>query len=113
MEHLDHIPLEQCEKGWLYWSPCRNASYGVYDGEGGFIISRFKLYPPTFLATELHWDASEHNGTCTPLLRLKKLPADIEPVLYVGKERNEYNENLLEWIETQVTHYKAIIKELA
>jgi len=78
------IPLDKCERGWLYHAPCRNANIGVYDGNGGFIISRFKFHPPRCLFTELHRDASKWRGTCTPLRKLEQLPQDILLIAELG-----------------------------
>jgi hypothetical protein len=56
------IALEECIKGRIYETWCRNLGFGVYDGNGGFIGIRTK-FKSRFLFTELHWDADEHHGT--------------------------------------------------
>jgi hypothetical protein len=56
------VPLGQLIKGRIYKITCRNLSYGVYDGQGGFIGIRQK-FDDRYLFTEYHWDYSEHCGT--------------------------------------------------
>lgn len=75
---MDKIPLEQCVKGRVYRLHCRNLSYGVYDGLGGFIGIRYKL-GSRFLDTELHWDTDQHFGTVSSMEDMGiNVPAEIE-----------------------------------
>jgi hypothetical protein len=59
---MERLSLELCVIGRVYKLDCRNLSYGVYDGKGGFIGIRTK-FGSRFLDTELHWDADPHYGT--------------------------------------------------
>jgi hypothetical protein len=52
-------PKDQHIKGRVYRIHCRNLSYGVYDGNSGFIGIRLKFYD-RFLFTEYHYDAEAY-----------------------------------------------------
>jgi hypothetical protein len=56
------IPIKDCVVGRVYKIRCRNLSYGVYDGDGGFIGIRTK-FGSRFLFTEYHWDTGAPFGT--------------------------------------------------
>jgi hypothetical protein len=56
------IPIEDCIFGRVYKIRCRNLSYGVYDGDSGFIGIRTK-FGSRYLFTEYHWDAGAPFGT--------------------------------------------------
>jgi len=56
------VSMEQCVKGRAYRLWCRNLSFGVYDGEQGFIGIRTK-FGSRFLDTEYHWDQGPPFGT--------------------------------------------------
>lgn len=63
MERHPDLPLiENLIKGRIYLLQCRNLSFGVWDGDKGFIGIRTK-FGSRFLFTELHWDADQNFGT--------------------------------------------------
>lgn len=56
------IPIKDCIKARLYKIKCRNMTYGVWNGENGFIGIRCK-FGKRFLFTEYHWEAGPPYGT--------------------------------------------------
>lgn len=52
---LDLIPMRDCIKGRVYKLLCRNLSFGMYDGDGGFRGIRSK-FGELYLFTEYHYD---------------------------------------------------------
>lgn len=56
------IPLTECVPRRVYKLRCRNLTFGVYTGEGGFVGIRTK-FNDRYLDTEYHWDFSERLGT--------------------------------------------------
>jgi len=74
----DYIALADCENGFLYKINSRNLAYGVFQAkEQGFIGVREK-FGDRYLFTEYHWDTGAPCGTVRPLIKLEKLPDDIE-----------------------------------
>ncbi len=72
----DFVPMSKCKKGFLYRIHSRNLSFGVYDGEGGFVGIRVK-FGQSYLFTEFHWDRGAPYGTVKPLEEVCPLPSDI------------------------------------
>lgn len=72
----DYIPLEKCKKGYVYKIHSRNLSYGVYDGNEGFIGIREK-FGDRYLFTEYHYDQGAPYGTVKPFEEICELPSDI------------------------------------
>jgi hypothetical protein len=71
------IPMTDCIKGKVYRIKCRNLSFGVYDGNGGFIGIREKM-GNVFLFTEFHWDQGPPYGTVHSVEELTiEIPTDI------------------------------------
>lgn len=70
---MTYIPLDQCQKGGLYKISSRNLSFGVFDGNGGFIGIREK-FGDEYLFTEYHWDTGAPYGTVHPLELLEMCP---------------------------------------
>lgn len=70
---MDSILLEQCRKGGLYRIHSRNLSFGVFDGEGGFVGIREK-FGSLYLFTEFHWDTGAPFGTVKPVELLEMCP---------------------------------------
>ena len=70
---MDSIPLEQCQKGGLYRIRSRNLSFGVFDGNGGFVGIREK-FGSEYLFTEYHWDTGAPFGTVKPVELLEMCP---------------------------------------
>lgn len=63
MNRSESLPKpEDCIKRRVYKLRSRNLSFGVYDGNGGFIGIRLK-FNDRFLFTEYHYDVSESYGT--------------------------------------------------
>lgn len=56
------IPIKDCIVGRVYKIRCRNLSYGVYDGDSGFIGIRTK-FGSRYLFTEYHYDSGAPFGT--------------------------------------------------
>lgn len=81
-ERKDYIKLEDCVRGRVYQIHSRNLSFGVFNGDGGFIGIRFK-FNSRFLDTEWHWDHGR--GTAKPLKDLNiDLPAEIKLATGLG-----------------------------
>ena len=70
---MDSIPLEQCQKGGLYRIRSRNLSFGVFNGDGGFVGIREK-FGSEYLFTEYHWDTGAPFGTVKPVELLEMCP---------------------------------------
>lgn len=71
------IPMTECKKGKVYRIKCRNLSFGVYDGNEGFIGIREKM-GNVFLFTEFHHDQGPPYGTVHPIKELEiEVPSDI------------------------------------
>lgn len=63
MERNKDLPaVDQLIKGRLYKLHSRNLSFGIWNGETGFIGIRTK-FGSKFLFTEIHWDADSNYGT--------------------------------------------------
>ena len=56
------IPIKLCVEGRVYRISSRNLSFGVYDGNEGFIGIREK-FSARYLFTEYHWDQGPPYGT--------------------------------------------------
>lgn len=69
------IPLKDCKPGYLYRLRARNILYGVYNGKQSFIGIRDK-FNNQYLDAELHYEASRHFGTATPLEELVQCPIE-------------------------------------
>lgn len=79
--------LEDCVPRRLYHVGCRNLTYAVYNGDGGFIGIRVK-WKSRYLFTELHWDKCESFGTVhTAIDTGIDLPDHIELKEYVDGEK--------------------------
>ena len=61
----NYISLDECQKGGLYKINSRNLSFGVFDGNGGFVGIREK-FSNLYLFTEYHWDTGAPYGTVHP-----------------------------------------------
>ena len=59
------ISLSECKKRRVYKLHSRNLSFGVFDGDTGFIGIRTK-FGSRFLDTEYHWDTGSPFGTAHP-----------------------------------------------
>lgn len=73
---MSHIPLHECYKGYVYKLNSRNLSYGVFDGQDGFIGIREK-FDSKFLFKEYHYDSPAF-ATAKPILQIEKIPGWIE-----------------------------------
>lgn len=73
-----YIRLPDCKKGYLYRLHSRNLSYGVYDGNEGFIGIRLKFHD-RYLFTEYHWDQGPPYGTVKPMEEVCPLPEGVIP----------------------------------
>lgn len=73
----DYIPLVECIKGFLYKIHSRNLSFGVYDGNKGFIGIREK-FNDRYLFTEYHHDTGAPYGTVKPFELICELPKEID-----------------------------------
>lgn len=69
------IPLDQMKTGHSYAIVARNASFGIWDGEG-FLVKRLK-FRDTFIDTELHYDSDDHYGTAVPIELIEKVNFDL------------------------------------
>lgn len=67
------IPMTECVKGHLYAIRSRNLSFGVYDGDEGFVGIREK-FGDLFLFTEFHYDQGPPFGTVTPIVDMGECP---------------------------------------
>ncbi len=67
------IPLSDCKPGYLYKLRSRNLLYGVFDGTDGFVGIREK-FDNRFLDKEIHYSASAHYGTATPVEEIGPCP---------------------------------------
>jgi len=56
---MEKIPIDDLKTGHIYKLNSRNLSYGVYDGDDGFIGIRTK-FKNRYLFTEYHWDTEDH-----------------------------------------------------
>ena len=59
------ISLSECKKRRVYKLHSRNLSFGVFNGETGFIGIRTK-FGSMYLDTEYHWDTGPPFGTARP-----------------------------------------------
>jgi len=59
------ISLSECKKRRVYKLHSRNLSFGVFDGDTGFIGIRTK-FGSRFMDTEYHWDTGPPFGTAHP-----------------------------------------------
>lgn len=71
-------------KGHLYRIRSRNLSYGVYDGNGGFIGIREK-FGALYLFTEYDYDQGAPYGTVRVVEDLGPVPEGVEPVEWLGQ----------------------------
>ena len=83
------VSMDECVKGRLYKLACRNLSFGVYDGNKGFVGLRTK-FRDEFLFTEIHWDEGPPFGTVEGMLDTG--------VDFDGKV-DEYNTDLFYWLK--------------
>lgn len=78
------IPIAECTPGRVYQIQSRNLTFGVYDGNEGFIGLRQK-FGHRYLFTEYHWDQGPPHGTVSGQKDLGiDLPADISPKESLG-----------------------------
>lgn len=70
----DCIPLDKCVQRGVYHVRARNFTVAVFDGETGFTGPRYKFSDTPFAASEIHYDACKHHGTCSPLELIEMLP---------------------------------------
>ena len=81
---IGKIPIAECTPGRVYQIQSRNLTFGVYDGEEGFIGIREK-FGHRYLFTEYHWDQGPPHGTVSGQRDLGiDLPADISPKESLG-----------------------------
>lgn len=95
----DYIKLEDCKERFLYKIFSRNLSYGVYDGNSGFIGIRNK-FGMDYLFTEYHWDAGPPFGTVHPKEEICEVPKNIQCKEYDGWKRD--NIELFDWLMAKV-----------
>lgn len=78
------IPISECIMGRVYKIGSRNLSYGVYDGNEGFIGIR-KKFGRRYLFTEYHWDQGPPFGTVHSQADTGiDIPEDIEVAITLG-----------------------------
>ena len=81
---MGKIPIAECTPGRVYQIQSRNLTFGVYDGNEGFIGIREK-FGHRYLFTEYHWDQGPPYGTVSGQKDLGiDLPADISPKESLG-----------------------------
>jgi hypothetical protein len=81
---IGKIPIAECTPGRVYQIQSRNLTFGVYDGNEGFIGIREK-FGHRYLFTECHWDQGPPHGTVSGQKDLGiDLPADISPKESLG-----------------------------
>ena len=81
---IGNIPIAECTPGRVYQIQSRHLTFGVYDGEEGFIGIREK-FGHRYLFTEYHWDQGPPHGTVSGQKDLGiDLPADISPKESLG-----------------------------
>lgn len=74
----EFIKLSECKNRRVYRIHSRNLSFGVFDGERGFIGIREK-FNSLYLFKEYHWDTGPPFGTVRPLEDTQiDLPEEIE-----------------------------------
>lgn len=97
---VDRIPMSQCIPRRLYKIGSRNLSFGVYDGNEGFIGIREK-WTSKYLFTEYHWDQGPPFGTVHTVIDTGiDLPEDIECIEYVENDGYiEIYRPLFHWLE--------------
>lgn len=95
----DYIKLEDCKERFLYKIFSRNLSYGVYDGNSGFIGIRNK-FGMDYLFTEYHWDTGPPFGTVHPKEEICEVPKNIQCKEYDGWKRD--NIELFDWLMAKV-----------
>lgn len=87
---MNYISLLDCIPRRVYKIQSRNLSFGIYDGDSGFIGIRTK-FCNRYLFTEYHWD-NENFATVKPIKDLGiDLPSDISLLLFlqtVDKDTN-------------------------
>ena len=93
----NYIPLIDCRKGHVYRLNSRNLSFGVFDGQKGFIGIREK-FGNRFLFTEDHWDCGAPFGTVHPLEEIGKLPDTIP-----ATERDYHCPESADWATDPIT----------
>lgn len=69
------IPLNECKPGHLYRLRARNILYGVFNGHAEFVGIREK-FDHRYLDKEVHFEASRHFGTATPLKEIGPCPIE-------------------------------------
>lgn len=95
----DEFKQENLQAGRLYKIHARNFSFGVYDGNGGFISIREK-FGSLYLFTEYHWDPP-WGGTVTPYEATEHVvPEEIELKEYFPNRCNVC-EGLTEFVPDQ------------
>jgi hypothetical protein len=102
-EDNPRVPIDKCISRRLYKLGCRNLTYGVYDGNEGFIGIRQK-FKHRFLFTEYHWDQGPPWGTVHTVVDTGiDLPEDIElrETIDVGEHSFTTYKPLFEWLEKQ------------
>jgi len=76
------ISLSECKKRRVYKIHSRNFSYGVFNGEDGFMGIREK-FGNRYLFTEFHWEQGPPFGTVQPDEDLNiDVPEEIELIEY-------------------------------
>lgn len=92
MERNKDLPTtDKLIKGRLYKIHSRNLSFGVWDGDKGFIGIRTK-FGSRFLFTELHWDVDQNYGTVSHAIDTGlDVPNNIEIIDRGGTVDNKTN----------------------
>lgn len=88
------IRLSECQTRRLYRVSSRNLTYGVYDGDTGFVGIRTK-FGNRFLAREYHWDTGRPFGTVLPR---EDTGIDVPESIPVGAWM-ELSEELFQWMD--------------
>lgn len=91
MDVEPYLTEDALEIGWLYRIDGRNASLGVYVGEGEFAVRRRK-FGDVFLDYETHYD---QEGTVMPVEKLCMVPPTVSIIPPVDEPA------LLQWLEAQ------------
>ena len=102
-EEHPRLSIEECVTRRLYKIKSRNLTYGVYNGNEGFLGIRFKM-GGQFLFTEFHWDQGPPYGTVYGVEDTGiDLPEDIELKETVSLPDNRFSSYapLYEWLKEQ------------
>jgi len=105
-EDRPRVPYYDCIPRRLYKIGSRNLTYGVYDGEQGFIGIRVK-FSAVYLFAEYHWDQGPPHGTVHTVIDTGiDLPEEIELKVYVFSTENTHStyKPLLDWLTAQGGH---------